>query len=129
MRQNTKNFKNLPKTLTQRHQSGVRADFIPLLADASPYDHPLFQKDLVYNKGGRELENQERDDAKRCITRFYPLIENDLRNPIFRVASITVHGTFYKRDQNTVLLADVSDSNPVFGSLSTMFVILLFFWA
>ena len=31
----TKNFKNLPKTSSERHQSGVRADAIPLTSDPS----------------------------------------------------------------------------------------------
>lgn len=40
----TKNFKNLPKTLSERHQLGVRADAIPLSSDpsASADEHLLF---------------------------------------------------------------------------------------
>lgn len=42
----TKNFRNLPKTLTERHQSGVQADSIPITAENNPSDHPLFRKEL-----------------------------------------------------------------------------------
>jgi len=43
----TNNFKNLLKTLSERTQSGVRADGIPLSGckAASANDHPLFQNE------------------------------------------------------------------------------------
>lgn len=43
----TKNSKNLPKTSSERHKSGVRADAIPLTSDPSAWadEHPLFQKE------------------------------------------------------------------------------------
>ena len=116
----TKNFRNLPKTLSERHQSGVRADSISLSAADNPYDHPLFRKDDVCGKDStcvKELELHERDAAKHCIMRFYQLFEKESESPIFQAASVTVHGTCYKKDKNTVLLAEITDSNPVFGSL------------
>lgn len=66
----TKNFRNLPKTLTERHQSGVRADSIPLTAENNPSDHPLFRKELQgvgSSSCVRELDERERDAAKDCI--------------------------------------------------------------
>ena len=43
----TKYFRNLPKTLAERHQSGVRADSISLSAGDNPTDHPLLSKDFT----------------------------------------------------------------------------------
>jgi len=39
---NNKEFPKFYKTLTETHQSGVRADSIPLSADNNPFDYPLF---------------------------------------------------------------------------------------
>ena len=49
----TKNFKNLSKILADGHQSGVRADSIPLLNNhgMSVEEHPLFQKDFTIESG------------------------------------------------------------------------------
>lgn len=119
----TKNFRNLPKTLAERHQSGVRADLIPLSAGDNPSDHPLFRKELT--GGGtsvRELDQHESDAAKDCITRFYPAFAKETESSIFQAASVTVHGTHYKRDENTILLAEITDTNPVFGSLVNIWI-------
>ena len=121
----TKNFRNLPKTLTERHQSGVRADSIPLTAEKNPSDHPLFRKELQgvgSSSCVRELDERERDAAKDCIIRFYPAFANETHNTIFQAASVTVHGTYYKRDINTILLAEITDTNPVFGSLANIWI-------
>ena len=119
----TKSFRNLPKTLTERHQSGVRADSVPLSAGDNPSDHPLFRKE--FTGGGtsvRELDQHGRDAAKDCITRFYPAFAKETDNSIFQAASVTVRGTYYKRDQNTILLAEITDTNPVFGSLANIWI-------
>lgn len=112
----TKNFKNLPKTLAERHQSGVRADSIPLSTDGTPSDHPLFRREFICGTQKKELNQQDMDDANDCIKRFYPLFERELDNPIFQAASVTVHGTCYKKDDNTIL-AEITDSRSDFGSL------------
>ena len=56
------------------------------------------------------------------ITRFYPAFANESDHPIFQAASVTVHGTHYERDQNTILLAEITDTNPVFGSLANIWI-------
>ena len=120
----TKNFKNLPKTLSQRHQSGVRADAISLSGEHNPSDHPLFQRDDVCSGGStcaKELQLHERDAAKNCIMRFNPLFEKE-EDTIFKASSVTVHGTLYKLDPNTLILAEMNDSNPVFGSLENIWI-------
>ena len=100
----TKNFQNLPKTLVERHQSVVRADSIPLSAGDNPSDHPLFRKEVTGGgRSVRELDQHERDTAKDCTTRFYPAFAKETENSIFQAASVTVHGTYYKRSKhNTV---------------------------
>lgn len=124
----TKNFKNLPKTLSERHQSGVRADAIPLSGckTASANDHPLFRKELLVAKGStytKLLDGVERDEAKRYICRFYPNVEELTSEfPLYRAASVTIHGTCFKQDCNTILLAELKDSNPVFGSVEKIWL-------
>ena len=49
------------------------------------------------------------DDANDYIKRFYPLLERELDKPNFQAASVTVHGTCYKKDDNTILLAEITD--------------------
>ena len=39
---------------------------------------------------------------------------------IFTATSVTVHGTCFKKDLNTILLAQMTDSQPVFGSLESV---------
>lgn len=92
----TKNFRNLPKTLAERHQSGVRADSISLSADDNPFDHPLFRKDFICGGSSsylRALDEQERNIVKDTITRFYPSFEEESGDPIFQASSVSVHGT------------------------------------
>ena len=124
----TKNFKNLPKTLSERHQSGVRADAIPLSGckTASANDHPLFRKELLVAKGStytKLLDGVERDEAKMYICRFYPNVEEFTSEfPLYQAASVTIHGTCFKQDCNTILLAELKDSNPVFGSVEKIWL-------
>ena len=77
-------FKNLPKTLTNRHQDEVRADLISLSNANDQSDHPLFRKDVSLHKGGnaRKLSGVERDDAIAYISRFYPSF-SELTDDIF----------------------------------------------
>ena len=120
----TKNFKNLPKTLSERHQSGVRADSIPL-ADDDASDHPLFRRDFTVGRGStfsRVLEDRDREDVARSITRFYPTFGELSEAVIFQVGSVTIHGTCYKADLNTILLAEMGHSLPVFASLMNIWV-------
>ena len=87
-----KSFKNLPKTLANRHQDGVRADFISLSNANDPSDHPLFRKDVSLLKGGnaRKLSGVKRDDAIAYISRFYPSF-SELTDDIFTSTSVTVY--------------------------------------
>ena len=90
----TKNFKNLPKTLSERHQSGVHADSIPL-ADDDASDHPLFRRDLTVERGStfsRVLEDRDREDVARSITRFYPTFGELSEAVIFQVGR---HNSWY----------------------------------
>lgn len=120
----TKNFKNLPKTLSERHQSGVRADSMPL-ADDDASDHPLFRGDFTVGRGttsSRVLEDRDREDVARYIERFYPTFGELSEAIIFQVGSVTIHGTCYKAHLNTILLAEMGHSLPVFASLMNIWV-------
>lgn len=120
----TKDYKNLPKTLSERHQSGVRADSIPLVDDDAS-DHPLFRGDFTVGRGStfsRVLEDRDREAAARYIERFYPTFAELSEAIMFQVGSVTVHGTCYKADLNTILLAEMGNSLPVFASLMNIWV-------
>ena len=124
----TKNFKNLPKTLPERHQNGVLADSLPLSGDkaVSANDHPLFRKELLVAKDStytKLLVGVERGEAKRYISRFSPNVEEFTSElPLYQAASVTIHGTCFKQDRNTILLAELKDSNPVFGSIEKIWL-------
>ena len=124
----TKNVKNLPKTLSERHQNGARADAIPLSGykAVSANDHPLFRKELLVAKDStytKLLDGVERGEAKRYIFRFYPNVEEFTSElPLYEAASVTIHETCFKQDRNTMLLAGLKDSNPVFGSIEKIWL-------
>ena len=131
----TKNFINLPKTVSDRHQCGVRADAIPMSSDhaVSADERPLFRKDYTVAGGStctRVLDVNERTMAEGNITRFYPTFRELYTIPVYQAASVTIHGTYYKRDLNTVFLAEFNDRNPVFGSLEKKYghVVRMFFF-
>lgn len=71
----TKNLKNLPKTLSERHQCGVRADNIALSAAQDSSDHPLFRGEFKPGSGSmytRLINVEKFNEARGCIQRFYP---------------------------------------------------------
>ena len=41
---------------------------------------------------------------------------------LFQTRSITVHGTYYKLDSNSILLAEMRDTLPTFGSISNIWM-------
>lgn len=72
----TKTFKNLPKTLSGRHQSGVCTDAIPLTEEKIPSDHPICRRDLVFEHGSthtRALCGTDRDTAESYIEVLFHL--------------------------------------------------------
>lgn len=94
-----KNFRNLAKTLSERHQNGVRADTIPLSLDDDDSYYPLFRGELKCPVGkthSKVLDGDELTDAVNCIKRFYPCFKLPDPGPgMFQARSITVHGTCY----------------------------------
>ena len=101
----------------------MHADFISLSNANDPSDHPFFRKDVSPLKGGYaiKLSGVERDDAIGYISRFYPSL-SELTDDIFTSTSVTVHGTCFKKDLNTIRLAQMTDSQPVFGSLENVWL-------
>ena len=99
----------------------MRADFISLSNANDPSDHPLFRKDASLHKGGneRKLSGVERDDAIGYISRFNPSF-SELTEDIFTATSVTVHGACFTKNLNTILLAQMTDSQPMFGSLENV---------
>lgn len=119
----TKTFKNLPKTLSIRHQNGVHADAIPLNEEKAPSDHPLIQRDLVFQHGSTHTRALgERDAAKNYIKRFYSTFDQHSDLTLFQANSVTVQGTCFKKDLYAILLAEINNSNPIFGSLENIWI-------
>jgi len=122
----TKNFKNLPKTLSERHQSGVCADNLALSAAHEASDHPLFRGEFKAGPGStytRLIDGTKFNEALSCIQRFYPSFEVDEESHgLYRASSVTIHGTCYKVDSNTILLAEMRDSTPIFGAICTIWL-------
>ena len=88
----TKHFKNLPKTLAGRHQSGIRADSIPLAGDDAS-DHPMFRRDFTVGCGSTSgvLDGRDREDVAAYIARFYPTFgELSDEAIILQVGSVTM---------------------------------------
>ena len=122
----TKNFKNLPKTMSERHQSGVCADNLELSGDCDASDHPLFRGAFKSGAGStytRLVNSQKFMEAVNCIKRFYPSFDVDsTSHGLFESSSVTIYGTCYKRDSNTILLAEMRDVTPIFGAISNIWL-------
>ena len=63
-----------------------------------------------------------RSMVEESVLRFYPTFRELSEIPVYQARSVTVHETCYKKDLNTVLLAEFNDSNPVFGSLEKIWL-------
>ena len=122
----TKNFKNLPKTLSERHQCGVCADNIALSAAQESSDHPLFRGEFKPGSGSmytRLINGEKFNEARGCIQRFYPSFDvEETSHGLFQANSVIIHGTCYKVDKNTILLAEMRNSNPVFGAVANIWL-------
>lgn len=70
----SKNYKNLPKPLADRHQSGIPTHSIPLADDDTP-DHPKFLGNFTVGHRWytflRVLEDRDREDVAGYIACFY----------------------------------------------------------
>lgn len=122
----TKNFKNLPKTLSERHQCGVCADNIALSAAQESSEHPLFRGEFKPGSGSmytRLINGEKFNEARGCIQRFYPSFDvEETSHGLFQANSVIIHGTCYKVDKNTILLAEMRNSNPVFGAVANIWL-------
>ena len=65
----------------------------------------------------RILDANERAAVEGYISRFYPTFRELSDVSMSQAAFVTVHGTCYKSDVNTILSAEMKDGNPLFGSL------------
>lgn len=104
----------------------MRADTIPLSLDDNASDHPLFRGELKCPTGStysRVLDGGDLTGAVNCIKRFYLSLEKPDPGPgLFQACSMTIHGTYYEVDTNSILLAEMRNSFPIFGSISNMWM-------
>ena len=122
----TKNFKKLPKPMSERHQSGVCADNLALSGACDAYDHPLFRGEFKAGSGStytRLVDGHKFKESVNCIQRFYPSFHvEDTSHGLFQAYSVTIHGACYKQDGNTILLAEMRHSTPIFGAISNIWL-------
>ena len=89
--------------------------------DDNTSDHPLFRRELKCGSA-KVLEGDDIKEMLNMVKTFYPSFElqehSGIVGGIFQATSITVYGTLYKVDINSVLLAEMKDAFPVFGSIS-----------
>ena len=105
-----KNFKNLPLSLAERHQSMESAAAIKIdrRCDADECD-----EDVKFGKGKMLLNEHEIEYARNNIKMFYEIPENF---QVLEYNSITVHGTCYKPGtRNYVIIGLDSMGLPLFG--------------
>ena len=85
----------------------------------------MFRRDFTVGCGSTSgvLDGRDREDVAAYIARFYPTFgELSDEAIILQVGSVTIHGTCYKADLNTILLAEMSHTLPVFASLTNIWV-------
>lgn len=68
------------------------------------------------------LQLMSNHSFEKNILRFYPTFRELSKIPVYQAASVRFHETWYKKDLNTVLLAEFIDRNPVFGSLQKIWL-------
>ncbi|XP_031549388.1 uncharacterized protein LOC116286933 [Actinia tenebrosa] len=109
-----RNFKNLPLSLSTRHQSMECADNIVLNEGIDPC--PLIKKNIVFGSSKPIISAQDISYVRECLFRFYNIQNNqvDACN-IFLLSSVTIYGTVYKPGKNNFI--DVSKNAPEFGRI------------
>lgn len=113
-----KNFKNLPLSLAERHQSMESAAAIKIdrRCDTDECD-----EDVKFGKGKMLLNEHEIEYARNNIKMFYEIAENF---QVLEYNSITVHGTCYKPGtRNYVIIGLDSLGLPLFGKLTKIWFV------
>ena len=67
----SKIFKNLPKTLSERHQSGVCSDSKSLSVDGNASDDHLFPREVKCGSA-KVLEGDDMKEVLNMVKAFYP---------------------------------------------------------
>ena len=71
----------------------------------------------------RLINGEKFSEARGCIQRFYPFFDvQETSHGLFQANSVIIHGTCYKVDKNTILLAEMRNSNPVFGAVANIWL-------
>lgn len=115
-----KNFKNLPLSLANRHQSMECADSLVLNDEVDPC--PLFQHDIDYGRAKHVTDADEFRHATECLFRFHN-IEYKKADGIFVVNSVSIHGITYKPGKGNYLLIS-NDGTPEYGRIVKIWWVL-----
>lgn len=122
----TKNFKNLPNTLSERHQLWGMCRQHSSLCCSGVIRPSSFQGQFKPGSGSvytRLIIREKFNEARACIQRFYPSFDvEQTSHGLFQANSVIIHGTCYKVDKNTILLAEMRNSDPVFGAVANIWL-------
>lgn len=107
-----KNFKNLPYSLSLRHQCKQYAQNLGFGGSTQ-----VVPNDDVQLGTAEQVADQAKiKDIQDSLLRFYNIDYSQSRG-IYTLKSLTVHGTLYKPGVNTYLLCNVSNNLPEFGRI------------
>ena len=112
-----KNFKNLPLSLAERHQSMESAAAIKI-GEGCHSDE--YDQGIKFGKGKMLVNDHEREYAHNAIKRFYEIQVLE----VLEYNSITVHGTCYKAGVQNFLLFTLDNMGlPLFGKLKKIWFV------
>lgn len=108
-----KNFKNLPYSLSYRHQCMQFAENISIDQTCDP--NPLFNNESTLGTAKKVQDYQSIAYIQNCLKNFYNINCNQ-NEGIYTLSSINLFGTLYKPGKNTYLIAGIKNL-PQFGRL------------
>ena len=112
-----KNFKNLPLSLAERHQSMESAAAIKIGEGCHSDD---YDEGIKFGKGKMLVNDHEREYAHNTIKRFYEIQVLE----VLEYNSITVHGTCYKPGVQNFLLFTLDNMGlPLFGKIKKIWFV------
>ncbi|XP_020895161.1 uncharacterized protein LOC110234145 isoform X1 [Exaiptasia diaphana] len=116
-----KNFKNLPYTLSYRHQSMQFAENATICSN-QVRDRQSLGNDYQLGKSKEVCDEDLRAHIKDKLKSFYD-IQYDRRGGIYKLSTVTVNSTQYIPGANTFLVSHTDDDNPEFGQLQDIWFV------
>lgn len=113
---NIKCFKNLPKTLSLKHQKymcHMQTNFA-----GQPSENFLYSGDIV-SEGGELLFDEAFPDLKASFQTLANLTDDD-KTPVYKTTQVAIHGHIYRA--GCCLVLEYVEDVPIFGRLHTIVI-------